>query len=134
MKAHIVKNGVVINTIEVASLDFQLPEDQTLINGEIGGIGWIYSGGILTAPASVTTGAPSITPFSSLDYLGKFTDAEYAAVRSGPMALQRGLDSLIAAQFVDLDDPRTAAYLSGMVSAGIITEARKTELLTPQAA
>ena len=74
------------------------------------------------------------TVFSSLEYLSKFTDAEYTAVRSGSMALQRGLDSLIAAQFVDLNDPRTAMYLSGMVAAGIIDEARKAELLTPQAA
>lgn len=106
------------------------------------GTGW-YS---VDGPDDVRTGdtysdtVPVLTPsttktiFTSLDYLSKFTDAEYASVRSGPMTLQRGLDSLIAAQFVDLDDPRTAEYLSGMVSTGIIDEARKTELLTPETA
>ena len=75
------------------------------------------------------------TVFSSLEYLSKFTDAEYQAARTGPMAIQRGLDMLIAAQFVDIvNDPRVADYLAAMVSAGIITDARKTELLTPQAA
>lgn len=75
-----------------------------------------------------------ITRFSTLDYFSRFTDAEYAAARSGPMAIQRGLDMLIAAQFVDVGDPRVADYLGAMVSAGIIDESRKAELLRPQEA
>lgn len=75
---------------------------------------------------------PPKTVFSALEYLSKFTDVEYAAVRSGSMTIQRGLDSLIAAQFVDVNDPRTAQYLSGLVTAGIIDDARKTALLTPE--
>jgi hypothetical protein len=50
------------------------------------------------------------------------------------MVIQRGLDMLIAAQFVDVSDPRVAEYLSAMVSAGIIDESRKAELLSPPAA
>lgn len=73
------------------------------------------------------------TKFSALDYFARFTDAEYAAARSGPMAIQRGLDMLIAAQYVDVTDPRVAEYLSAMVAAGIIDDARKAELLAPPA-
>ncbi len=74
-----------------------------------------------------------VTSMSTLTYFERFTDAEYAAVRQGPIALQRGLDSLIAAQYVDVADPRVTTYLSALVTAGIITEARKTELLAPPA-
>jgi len=103
--------------------------------GEVADITW-FDG---AAPADIADKLAAYDPdapvpktvFSSLEYLSKFSDTEYTAVRSGPMALQRGLDSLIAAQFVDLADPRTAMYLSGMVAAGIIDEARKAELLTP---
>lgn len=46
MKVHQVKNGVVVNTIEVESLNFM----PNLINGETGGIGWLWDGETLTPP------------------------------------------------------------------------------------
>lgn len=46
MKAHVIENGVVTNTIEVESLDFM----PNLINGETGGIGWMWDGKTLTSP------------------------------------------------------------------------------------
>ena len=46
MKAHVIENGVVVNTIEVDSLDF-LPN---LVEATDGGIGWSYVNGIFTAP------------------------------------------------------------------------------------
>lgn len=107
-------------------------------DGDIADIQWLDGAAPTDIANKLSTYDPEApiptTRFSSLEYLSKFTDAEYTAVRSGPMTLQRGLDSLIAAQFVDLNDPRTDMYLSGMVAAGIIDEARKVELLTPQAA
>ncbi len=51
MKAHIIENGVVINTIEVDSLDF-LPN---LVEATDGGIGWSYVDGVFTAPADTKT-------------------------------------------------------------------------------
>jgi hypothetical protein len=42
MRAHIVENGVVVNTIEVDSLDIM----PGLIDGDIGGIGWSYVDGV----------------------------------------------------------------------------------------
>lgn len=74
-----------------------------------------------------------ITAMPTLTYFERFTDAEYAAVRQGPIALQRGLDSMIAAQYVDVTDPRVTTYLDALVTAGIITNTRKTELLAPPA-
>jgi hypothetical protein len=46
MKAHVIEDGAVTNTIEVESLDFM----PNLINGETGGIGWLWDGQTLTSP------------------------------------------------------------------------------------
>ena len=46
MKAHVIENAKVINTIEVESLDV-LPN---LIDAEVGAIGWGYVDGLLTPP------------------------------------------------------------------------------------
>lgn len=77
---------------------------------------------------------PPKTNFSSLEYLSKFAPEEYASARTGPIPVQFGLDMLIAAQFVDLNDPRVGMTLDLLVSEDVITPERKAELLTPQAA
>lgn len=46
MKAHVIENGVVVNTIEVDSLDFA----PNLVEAVDGGIGWSYADGVFTAP------------------------------------------------------------------------------------
>ena len=46
MNAHIIENGIVVNTIEVESLDFM----PNLIDGSNGGIGWKYENGELIEP------------------------------------------------------------------------------------
>lgn len=51
MRAHVIENGVVVNTIEVDSLDF-IPN---LVEATEGGIGWSYADGVFTAPADTTT-------------------------------------------------------------------------------
>lgn len=57
MRAHVVENGVVVNTIDVDSLDF-LPN---LIAGDVGGIGWTYENGQLSPPVIVPTVPESVT-------------------------------------------------------------------------
>ena len=46
MRAHKIENGVVVNTIEVESLDFM----PNLVEATEGGIGWTYANGVFTAP------------------------------------------------------------------------------------
>ena len=46
MKAHIIENGLVVNTIEVSDLSVF----EGLVDGSVGGIGWAYADGVLTAP------------------------------------------------------------------------------------
>lgn len=43
MRAHVISEGKVVNTIEVDSLDFM----PNLVDGTVGGIGWDYVGGQL---------------------------------------------------------------------------------------
>jgi len=50
MRAHVIEDGVVVNTIEVESLDF-LPN---LVSGDIGSIGWVWDGENLTDPNALT--------------------------------------------------------------------------------
>ena len=51
MKAHVIENGVVTNTIIVDSLDF-LPN---LVEATEGGIGWAYVNGVFTPPPDTRT-------------------------------------------------------------------------------
>ena len=53
MRAHIIENGVVTNTIEVESLDFM----PNLIEATEGGPGWLYADGVLSLPP---TPAPTV--------------------------------------------------------------------------
>lgn len=59
MKAHIIENGVVVNTIEVDSLDFM----PGLVEATNGGIGWLFDGTTFTNPnppvAAETIPAPT---------------------------------------------------------------------------
>ena len=54
MRAHIIKNGVVVNTIEVESLDFM----PGLIEATVGGPGWLYDGANFSAPPEPEVVAP----------------------------------------------------------------------------
>lgn len=58
MRAHVIENGVVVNTIEVESLDF-IPG---LVKATEGGIGWKYDGTAFTAPDPVPEPEPSPAP------------------------------------------------------------------------
>ena len=51
MKAHVIKDGVVVNTIIVDSLDFA----DNLVEATEGGIGWSYADGNFTAPDDTKT-------------------------------------------------------------------------------
>lgn len=46
MKAHVIENGMVVNTIEVDSLDFM----PNLVAATQGGVGWLYDGQTFTDP------------------------------------------------------------------------------------
>jgi len=69
---------------------------------------------------------------SSLSYLGLFTEAEQLAVvtatmQSAPVKLW--YDKMLMAEFITLDDPRTAQGLAVLVQLGLLTETRKEAIM-----
>jgi hypothetical protein len=58
MKAHVIENGVVVNTIEVGSLDF-IPN---LVAATEGSIGWLFDGQTYTDPNPPVVVAPAPAP------------------------------------------------------------------------
>lgn len=78
MRAHVIENGVVVNTIEVDSLDF-LPG---LVEATEGGIGWLYDGQTFTYPTPpVVTETPTASTKEQLM-------AELAALTAKIQALE----------------------------------------------
>lgn len=59
MRAHIIENGIVVNTIIVESLS-DLPNLVSAENG--GGIGWQYDGNSYVAPDPLPAPAPAPAP------------------------------------------------------------------------
>ena len=80
MKAHVVENGLVVNTIEVDSLDFM----PNLVEANEGGIGWTYANGVFTAPAI------EITDEEKAEFLRKkrnllLTESDWTQVVDAPV-------------------------------------------------
>ena len=87
-------------------------------------------------PAYVPPAPVPAPRFTSLEFLALFTDAEQlavatAAMQSAPVKLW--YDKMLAASFVTLDDPRTAAGLGDLVAAGLLTAERKAEIVEAMA-
>lgn len=74
------------------------------------------------------------TQFTSLEFLDRFTEEEQLTVVQATMqsaAVKLWYDRLLAASFVDLEDPRTEAGIDALISAGLIAADRKAALLQP---
>ena len=80
MKAHVIKNGVVVNTIEVDSLDFM----PNLVEATEGGIGWSYADGVFTAPADTRT-EKEIAAGIRLERDSKLTQSDWTQVVDAPV-------------------------------------------------
>lgn len=79
---------------------------------------------------------PQPKQFTSLDYLDLFTEAEQLAVVSATMAspqVKLWYDKMLAAGYITSADPRTEGGLAALVGAGLLTEARKVEILAVMA-
>lgn len=74
------------------------------------------------------------TRITPLAFSNRFTFQEEAAIESAAdndAAVRVILRKQTSATYIDLMDPLTAALLDELVSKGLITEARKTEILNP---
>ena len=76
---------------------------------------------------------PPPKQFTSLEYLGLFTEDEQIAVVSATMAVPQvklWYDKMLAAGYVTKDDPRTEAGLSALVQANLLQAERKLIILS----
>ena len=88
---------------------------------------------IMHTPKTAVTGRKFI--YSSQVFLDKFTQQELAdvlALTTTDGQAKVFYDRLLAADFIDITDPRTAMGLDLLISKGALTAARKSELLTPE--
>lgn len=94
------------------------------------GPGWVQSGPGFSAPEAA---APvSRTRFSFLEFMDLFTEAEQLAIAGAAMtnvATKLWYDRAVGAQFIDLTDARLTAGLEAIVTAGLLTSARRTRVL-----
>ena len=82
-------------------------------------------------PADPAPPAP-VPQFTSLQYLDLFTSAEQLAVATAAMenaTVKLWYDRMLAASFITLADPRTEAGLNALVTAGLLTAARKAAIV-----
>lgn len=127
MRAHIIENGIVTNTIEVESLDF-LPN---LVEATDGAIGWSYDGARFVPPDTAT--AHECPRFFGNSKLDLFTKEEQLAVVTTTMSdpvVKLMYDRLLGAAYLSYEDPETEQGLSLLVSKGLLTPARKAEIVS----
>lgn len=91
---------------------------------------WLAAGNT-PEPADPAPPAPP-KQFTSLEYLDLFTESEQLAVATAAMTnatVKLWYDRMLAASFITLADPRTEAGLNALVSAGLLTAARKAAIV-----
>lgn len=75
---------------------------------------------------------PPSVHLSFLEFMDLFTEAEQIAIAGAAMAdvpTKLWYDRAVGAQFIDLADARLTAGLQAMVSAGLLTSARRNRVL-----
>lgn len=134
MRAHVVENGVVVNTIEVDALDVF----DGLVDGSVGGIGWTYDGSTFTAPAPPEVDPVSAVPESISRAQGKaaLVNAGYwAAVTAHVAAVEDETQRALAE--IALNDTqewrRDSAFLGTLAAALGLTDAQLDELFVAAA-
>jgi hypothetical protein len=116
-----INQGKVFNV--VVGIDLPLP---FVPCGELVQIGWDYNGTTFTPPVESRR-------WTAYEFLNRFTPAERAAIRSGSQSDSMLADFLMmsqAAQEIVSDDPVTVAAMGYLVSLGILSPARRAEILS----
>lgn len=76
--------------------------------------------------------AMKTSKYSPLDFLELFSDQEQLAVVAATREsdqIKLWYDKMLASSFVDLNDPRTSAGLSALVTEGLIPQSRYDEIM-----
>ena len=137
MDALIIEAGVVVNKIiasSVSAAQAAFPSatvvDQTTSGGA--DIGWLYSGGVFSAPPPVSTENWHVSVYA---FRQRFTETEQQAIynaRSSNPLVQIFIDDTLAltGAGVNLADPTTINSVNYLASQALITTTRATQILT----
>lgn len=96
------------------------------------GVDWVYVPNVPTAPAATSQPAPAARTLTRLQYMGRFTDGELAAIYTAAKSvvqIEVWLEKFKLAEFVDLGDPVTIAGLQALEGAGLIGSGRAAEIV-----
>ena len=98
----------------------------------MGGPGWTYTGGVWAPPTATPVVNWKITVTAMRN---RFQSSEQLAIynaKAANPAVQIYLDDLMACinSGVDLQDQNLSAYITAMVTGGLLTQARATQILT----
>lgn len=97
------------------------------ITGQNVGPGWLYNGGTFSPPLAAE---PIIT---RLAFRYRMTDEEYVGILTAAktdVSVAAWVETFNIVSQVNLNDPRTKSGLDMMVSKGLLTAERETEILT----
>jgi hypothetical protein len=122
----IVENGVVVN---VAVSEIALAPNW--VQSDVAQIGWTYNGSSFTPPTPVPVVLPPI--ITRLAFRYRMTDAEYVGILTAAktdVSVAAWVETFNIVSQVNLNDPRTKSGLDMMVSKGLLTSQRETEILT----
>src|SRR3954452_17670630 len=106
---------------------------QKLVDGKIVEMTTAEANAFVAAQNHVPDPPPPISP---LDFMERLTKTERKAIRAKSKTnddLEDFMSLLSAAPHVHLNDPRTVAGVDLLVALGLLTAARKAEVLTPVA-
>lgn len=126
MRAHIIENGVVTNTIEVESLDV-IPG---LIDASSGKIGDLWDGATFTTPPEVVVIPRRFVP---LDFFALFTDAEQLAIATAAIqnaSILLWFQKASGATSINLDDKSLIAGMRALMGAGLLTQPRHDRIMS----
>ncbi len=127
MNYAIVENGVVVNVAVSESALFP-----NWIQSDVAQIGWTYDGSAFHPP---TPPPPPVIPpiITKLAFRYRLTDTEYVNILTAAktdVEVTAWIETFNMVSQINLDDPRTKSGLDMMVSKGLLTVERETEILT----
>jgi hypothetical protein len=127
MNYAVVENGVVTNIVVSESALFP-----NWIQSDVAQIGWTYDGAVFTPPAP--SPEPVLPPnITRLAFRYRLTDEEYVGILTAAktdVSVAAWVETFNIVSQVNLNDPRTKSGLDMMVSKGLLTAERETEILT----
>ena len=95
-------------------------------------VGWSYNGSVFTPPP--TPPPPVLLPIiTKLAFRYRLTDTEYVNILTAAktdVEVTAWIETFNMVSQINLDDPRTKSGLDMMVSKGLLTAERETEILT----